>query len=390
MRVLISCGEPSGDVYAGALARELLDLDPTAVITGFGSERLRSAGASLVADFQGLSVTGLLEVARVLPRTYAVYRRLLAHAAETRPDVFVAIDFPDFNFRLARAMRKRGVPVVYYISPQLWAWRPGRMKTMRRIADRVLVIFPFEEEIYRRAGVPVEWVGHPLLDVAASPEPRDAFLTRLGLDPARPMVALLPGSRINEVRAILPGLLEASRIIHDRVPAAQFVLARTPQLSDGLFAGIETGGPSTGSGRDPAIAMIENATDDVLAAADVALLASGTVTVQAALRECPMVVVYRLSPLTYRLGRPFVRVDTFAMANLVAGHQVVPELMQDDFTPDSVARHALALLQDPRKAAAMRAELRAVKARLGTPGASRRAAAAVLAVAERTTARRLG
>jgi lipid-A-disaccharide synthase len=382
MRVLISCGEPSGDVYAGALARELLDLDPTAVITGFGSERLRSAGASLVADFQGLSVTGLLEVARVLPRTYAVYRRLLAHAAEKRPDVFVAIDFPDFNFRLARAMRKRGVPVVYYISPQLWAWRPGRMKTMRRIADRVLVIFQFEEEIYRRAGVPVEWVGHPLLDVAASPEPRDGFLTRLGLDPARPMVALLPGSRINEVRAILPGLLEASRIIHDRVPAAQFVLARTPQLSDGLFAGIETG--------DPAITMIENATDDVLAAADVALLASGTVTVQAALRECPMVVVYRLSPLTYRLGRPFVRVDTFAMANLVAGHQVVPELMQDDFTPDAVARHALALLQDPRKAAAMRAELRAVKARLGTPGASRRAAAAVLAVAQRTTAQRLG
>jgi lipid-A-disaccharide synthase len=382
MRVMISCGEPSGDVYAGALARELLELDASAVITGFGSERLRSAGASLVADFQGLSVTGLLEVARLLPRTYAVYRRLLAHAAETRPDVFVAVDFPDFNFRLAHAMRRLGVPVVYYISPQLWAWRPGRMKTMQRIADRVLVIFPFEEEIYRRAGVAVEWVGHPLLDVADSPEPRGTFLTRLGLDPARPVVALLPGSRINEVRAILPGLLEAARIIHDRLPATQFVLARTPHLSDELFAGSDTGGP--------AIAMIENATDDVLGAADVALLASGTVTVQAALRECPMVVVYRVSPLTYRLGRPFVRVDTFAMVNLVAGHQVVPELMQDDFTPDAVARHALALLQDPRMVDAMRAELRTVKARLGMPGASRRAAEAVLAVAARTTARRLG
>ena len=309
----------------------------------------------------------------MLPRTYAVYRRLLAHAAETRPDVFVAVDFPDFNFRLAHAMRKLGVPVVYYISPQLWAWRPGRMKTMQRIADRVLVIFPFEVEIYQRAGVAVEWVGHPLLDVTDPPAPRESFLTGLGLDPARPVVALLPGSRINEVRAILPGLLDAARIIHDRLPATQFVLARTPQLSDQLFAGIGTGGP--------AIAMIENATDDVLAAADVALLASGTVTVQAALRECPMVVVYRLSPLTYRLGRPFVRVNTFAMANLVAGRQVVPELMQDDFTPDAVARHALALLEDPRKADAMRAELRTVKARLGTPGASRRAAEAVLAVA---------
>ena len=148
------------------------------MITGFGSQRLRSAGATLVDDFQGLSVTGLLEVARVLPRTYAIYRRLLAHAAATRPDVFVAVDFPDFNFRLAQAMRRLGVPVVYYISPQLWAWRPGRMKTMQRIADRVLVIFPFEEEIYRRAGVPVEWVGHPLLDESADVEPRSTFLGR--------------------------------------------------------------------------------------------------------------------------------------------------------------------------------------------------------------------
>jgi lipid-A-disaccharide synthase len=379
---MISCGEPSGDVYAGALARELLQLDPSTVITGFGGEQLRRAGASLVADFQGLSVTGLLEVARVLPRTYAIYRRLLAHAEATRPDVFVAVDFPDFNFRLAHAMRRLGVPVVYYISPQLWAWRPGRMKTMQRIADRVLVIFPFEEEIYRRAGVAVEWVGHPLLDFAEAPKRRGAFLTGLGLDPEKPMVALLPGSRINEVRAILPGLLEAARIIHRRSPATQFVVARAPHLTADLFAGLD--------GGSLAIAAVENATDDVLAAADVALLASGTVTVQAALRECPMVVVYRLSPLTYRLGRPFVQVNTFAMANLVAGRQIVPELMQDDFTPDAVATHALALLEDPRHRDAMRAELRDVRAKLGTPGASRRAAEAVMAVAARNGARRLG
>lgn len=379
---MISCGEPSGDLYAGALTRELLRLDPSAMITGFGSQRLRSAGATLVDDFQGLSVTGLLEVARVLPRTYAIYRRLLAHAAVTRPDVFVAVDFPDFNFRLAQAMRKLGVPVVYYISPQLWAWRPGRMKTMQRIADRVLVIFPFEEEIYRRAGVPVEWVGHPLLDVSSDVEPRATFLERLGLDPAKPVVALLPGSRINEVSAILPGLVDASRIIHERLPGAQFVLARAPHLSDELFAKL--------SARGPSIAMIEDATDNVLAAADVALMASGTVTVQAALRECPMVVVYRLSPLTYRLGRPFVRVDTFAMANLVAGRQVVPELVQDDFTPDAVARRALPLLEDRGTAEAMRADLRAVRAKLGTPGASRRAAEAVLVVAARNTPQRLG
>jgi lipid-A-disaccharide synthase len=382
MRVLISCGEPSGDLYAGALARELRALDPSTVVSGFGSERLRAAGAALVADFKGLSVTGLLEVARVLPRTYAVYRQLVAHAEATRPDVFVAVDFPDFNFRLAHAMRRLGVPVVYYISPQLWAWRPGRMKTMRRLADRVLVIFPFEEEIYRTADVPVEWVGHPLFDVSPAPQPRAAFLSGLGLDPSASTVALLPGSRINEVRAILPGLLEAARRIEVQRPSAQFVIARAPHLPDELFA------PTAASGLR--VATVDEATDDVLASADVALVASGTVTVQAAIRECPMVVVYRLSPLTYRLGRPFVRVDTFAMVNLVAGRTIVPELMQEDFTPDAVAGEALTLLDDPARADAMRVELRGVKTRLGGPGASRRAAEAVFAVAARSGAGRLG
>ena len=379
---MISCGEPSGDLYAGALARALLQLDPSTVLTGFGSERLQSAGAILTADFKGLSVTGLLEVARVLPRTYAVYRRLVAEAESIRPDVFVAIDFPDFNFRLASRARRLGIPVVYYISPQLWAWRPGRLKTMRRIADRVLVIFPFEEEIYRRAGVPVEWVGHPLFDVAVPPEPRREFLTRLHLDPLRPVVALLPGSRSNELRAILPDLARAAAIIRQQLPATQFVLARAPHLADELFAAVKEIGTS--------VATIEGATDTVLATADVALVASGTVTVQAAIHECPMVVVYRLSPLTYRLGRPFVQVDTFAMANLVAGRPIVPELIQEDFTPEAVASHALMLLRDSAAADRMRADLRDVKARLGAAGASRRAAEAVIDVAARARAGRLG
>ncbi|HET7217866.1 MAG TPA: lipid-A-disaccharide synthase [Vicinamibacterales bacterium] len=379
---MISCGEPSGDLYAGALARELRALDPGATITGFGSQRLRDAGADLVADFKGLSVTGLLEVARVLPRTYAIYRKLVADAEAQRPDVFVAIDFPDFNFRLAHQMRRLGVPVVYYISPQLWAWRPGRLKTMKRIADRVLVIFPFEEPIYREAGIPVEWVGHPLFDVAGTPAARGDFLAHHGLDPARPVVALLPGSRANELRAILPGLVGAATILRARLPAVQFVLARAPHLAESLFD------PLRSAGLD--IVTVEGMTDDVLAAADVALLASGTVTVQAAMHECPMVVVYRLSPLTYRLGRPFVQVDTFAMANLVAGRSIVPELIQADFTAAAVAERALALLTDRAAADRMRADLRSVKARLGAPGASRRAAAAIAAVARGARTARLG
>ncbi len=370
---MISCGEPSGDLYAGALATELLRLDPNTTIVGLGGRCLRDAGAALTADFSGLSVTGLSEVARLLPRTYSTYRTLVRDAKARRPDVFVAIDFPDFNFVLARAIRKLGVPIVYYISPQLWAWRRGRMKTMRRIADRVLVIFPFEEPIYRDAGIPVQWVGHPLLEMTSAAAPRGEFLGGMGIDPARPVVALLPGSRRNEVHAILPDLIRAASIIRVKLPAVQFVVARAPQLIDSLFAPVES------LGR--AVVVVEGHTDDVLAVADVALVASGTVTVQAALHECPMVVVYRLSPLSYRVGKPLVHVDTYALAKVVAGRRVVPELIQQNFTPEHVAGEALRVLTDPAKAAAVRRDLREVRARLGTPGASRRAAEAVLEVA---------
>jgi lipid-A-disaccharide synthase len=379
---MISCGEPSGDLYAGTLARELLRADPSTAITGFGGERLRDAGASLVGDYSGLSVTGLLEVARVLPRIYATYRRLVREARANRPDVFVAIDFPDFNFVLARAVRKLGVPVVYYISPQLWAWRRGRMKTMRRIADRVLVIFPFEEAIYKAAGIPVQWVGHPLLDVMQPPPAKRGFLSGLGMDPDRPVVALLPWSRHNELHAILPDLVRAGAIIRSRLPHVQFVVARAPHLSDAAFEPLKH--------LAGAVAVIEGQPDAVLAAADVALVASGTVTVQAALHECPMVVVYRLSALTYRLGKPFVHVSTYAMANLVAGRRVVPELIQQDFTPERVAVEALRVLTDPAHAASVRRDLREVRGKLGTPGASRRAAEAVLDVARRGTRQPLG
>jgi lipid-A-disaccharide synthase len=375
---MISCGEPSGDLYAAALASEIRKLEPSAAITGFGGDRLAAAGATLVENFSGLSVTGLLEVVRLLPRTYSAYRRLLAEADTAPPDVFVAIDFPDFNFVLARALKKRGIPIVYYISPQLWAWRSGRMKTMKRLVDRVLVIFPFEEPIYRDAGVPVQWVGHPLFDVQPPRQAREAFFTAHGLDPSRPVLALLPGSRTNELREILPNLGRAALLIRQRVPGVQFIVARAPHLRDELFE------PLRQLEREGTRAVtIEGHADDVLASADAAVVASGTVTVQAALHQCPMLVVYRLSPLTYRIGKPFVRVDTYAMANLVAGRRVVSELIQDDFTPEAVAAEASRLLTDRPYADRMRSDLKEVKSKLGDAGASRRAAEAVLDAARR-------
>lgn len=375
-RVMVSCGEASGDLYAGALASALQRLDPSTEVFGFGGGRLAAAGGDLVGDFRGLAVTGLVEVLRQLPRTFAMYRRLVAAARARRPDVLVVIDYPDFNFRLGRAVRALGIPVVYYISPQVWAWRTGRLKTMRGFVDRVLTIFPFEASIYERAGIPVEFVGHPLIDLIRPAAPRGAFLPSLGLDAAAPTVALLPGSRPNEVRQILPILVEACPAIAARVPRVQFVIARAPGLDDHLFAPADSL-----TGRGLRVARLEQRTDDVLATADAAMTASGTATVQAALHGCPMVIVYRLSPITYRLGVRFVRVDTYGMVNLVAGRRVVTELIQDAFTPAATADECVALLADPARAARVRADLADVTARLGGGGASGRAAAAVLAMA---------
>jgi lipid-A-disaccharide synthase len=379
MQVMISCGEASGDLYAGALAAEIRRLEPGAAVFGIGGEGLQQAGGELVADFHGLSVTGLSEAVSVLPRSLAAYRRLLSAARARRPDVFVAIDFPDFNFRLGAALHRMGIPVVYYIGPQLWAWRAGRLATMKRFVSEVLVIFPFEEAIYRDAGVPVQFVGHPLLDLLTPVQPRAEFLSSVGLDPSRPTVALLPGSRPNEVRAILPDLVRAAGLVAGRVPAVQFLVARPPALDESHYGALRDPGLRA---RLP-IATVQSRTDEVLSASDLALTASGTATVQAAIHGCPMVIVYRLSALTYRFGKPFVRVQTYGMANLIAGERIVPELSQDAFTPEAVAAEAIDFLTNARRAADTRQALARVREKLGGPGASRRAAEAVLRVASR-------
>jgi lipid-A-disaccharide synthase len=368
--VFISCGEPSGDLYAAALVEQLRALDPGVRVAGLGGERLEEAGATLLCDYHGIAVTGLVEALRVLPRSLEMYRRLVRAAREQRPDVFVAIDFPDFNFRLAGAMRRLGIPIVYYIPPQLWAWRSGRIRTLKALADRVLVIFPFEPEIYRAAGTPATFVGHPLVDLAKAGCPRDAFLGGLGLDPRRPTLALLPGSRPNEVHEILGPVLAALPRIGQRVPGVQFVLARAPGLADDLFTPV-------GATPLPVI-VVERRADDVLASADAVVTASGTATVQAAIHGCPMVIVYRVAPLTYTLGRRFVHVDTFGMVNLVAGHRVATELIQGGFTPDAVAEEAIRLLTDAGARERAVAALADVRLKLGGGGASGRAAAVVL------------
>jgi lipid-A-disaccharide synthase len=370
----LSCGEASGDLYAGALVRELRTLAPDVSVRGLGGPAFAAAGGELIEDYRDIAATGLTEVVPKLPATWRTLRSLVRSARRDRPDALVVVDFVDFNVRLARRVKRLGVPVIYYISPQIWAWRPGRLKTIRELADRMLVIFPFEEQLYKDAGVPVEFVGHPLVDLARASATRDAFLDRLGLAPTAPTIAVLPGSRPNEVARILPDLIAASERIRAAVPNAQFVVARAPNLDDRLFD------PARAKPSVP-MAIVEGETDTVIASADVVLTASGTATVQTAIHNVPMVVVYRLSPLTYLLGRRLVKVDTYAMVNLIAGERIVPELIQDAFTPEAVAKEAVSMLTDRARADRIRQGLATVRARLGGPGASRRAAEAVLKVA---------
>jgi lipid-A-disaccharide synthase len=368
-RLLISCGEPSGEFYAAELVAELRKRYPDLEAVGLGGDRLASANVRLLAHLKDLAVVGLFEVLSHLRRIKARFDSVVAEAARFRPDVAVLIDYPDFNLRLARELKKLGIPVVYYVSPQLWAWRRGRIRDVRRDVAKMLVIFPFEEQIYREASVPVTFVGHPLIDHVKPPGDRAAFARTLGLAGDRPVVALLPGSRNKEVGFNLPPLLGAVKLLREKRPELQFVLAAAPHLRANTFQEAIALG----------VIVVEEATRDALSSARVAIVASGTATVETALTLTPMVVVYRLSALTYALGKPLVRVTNYAMVNLIAGRAVVPELIQNDFTPARVSEETLQILDEGAPRARMLRNLEEVREKLGKGGATAHAAAEVAA-----------
>jgi lipid-A-disaccharide synthase len=369
--VLVSCGEPSGDLYAGDLVRHLRDQAGPFEAFGLGGDRFQAEGGRLLAHVKDLAVVGLLEVLRHLRHLRAVFRAVLEEVDRDRPAVAVLVDYADFNLRLARELKRRGVPVVYYVSPQIWAWRRGRVRAIQESVSQMIVIFPFEEPLYREAGIPVTFVGHPLVELARPATDRAAFLSTHGLDAARPVLAVLPGSRRQEVAHNLPPIAGALRLLRQKRSSLQIALAVAPSLDPRLFdrelAGL-------------GVARVAGHTHALLSAASGGIVASGTATIEAALMDLPMVVVYRLSRLTYALGRPFVRVPHFAMANLIAGREVVKELIQDDFRPGTVSAEVLALLEDPARRAFVRQGLAEIRARLGPPGASARAAAVVTRV----------
>jgi lipid-A-disaccharide synthase len=364
-RLLVSCGEPSGDLYAGELVRHLRERTSPIDVFGLGGDRLRSQDARLIAHVSELAVVGLVEVVRHLRRLRAVFRAVLADVDREPVALAVLVDYAGFNLRLAKQLRRRGIPVVYYVSPQLWAWRRGRMRTVRTTVEHMIVIFPFEEGFYRDAFVRATFVGHPLVELAQpAPDPR-AFLAAQGLDPGRPVLAVLPGSRRQEIAYNLPPIAGALRLLRTKRPELQLALAVAPGLDPRLFEAALSGLP---------VARVGGGAHALMGAARAGIIASGTATVEAALLDLPAVVVYRLSPLSYALGRPFVRLPHYAMANLIAGRRVVSELVQGDFRPEPVAREVLSLLDDGAHRASVLAGLAEVRVHLGTGGASARAA----------------
>jgi lipid-A-disaccharide synthase len=363
-------GEASGDLHGATLARALLTLAPQLRLAGMGGARMAAEGVRLLQRAERVTVVGGTEAFGRLPALWRAFRALRTELREHRPGVLVLIDFPEFNMRLARAARRLGVPVVYFIAPQVWAWRRGRVRAMARDVSRVLAIFPFEVSVYEEAGVPVEFIGHPLLDVLPALH-RDASRAGLAAEDET-LVGLLPGSRDAVVRRHLPVLLQAARRIAGRHPRTRFALATAPATPvPPVMAEVR-------AARVP-IQVVPGEANRVMAAADLLLVASGTATLEGACYGTPMVVLYRLSALSHALARMLVRgVSHISLPNIVAGREIVPELIQGRATPDGVAAAALAILTDESTRTAQRLALLEVRTRLGEAGAGLRAARAVL------------
>jgi lipid-A-disaccharide synthase len=403
--ILIVAGEASGDRHGARLVSEIRKMIPQAQFIGIGGEALASQGVRLLARAEDLAVVGLTEVAGRLPAVVGALREVGRVLKRRRPALTILIDFPDFNFLVARLAKWHRVPVMYYISPQVWAWRRHRVRTIARLVARMVVIFPFEEDFYRKEGVPVTFVGHPFMETLPDLPRREKLLTEWGLDPQRLTLALLPGSRGSEIERHLPTMLATAKLIGKMIPEVQFLLPLASTAPREMVEGMVKsflGNGSTGfqpvqhkqdacapgqremgeefekvedlQSHDPPLKIISGQAFAALKAAHLAVVASGTVTVEAALAGTPAIIIYRLAPLTYQVARQLIRVEHIGMANLLAGEGLFPELIQDDLTPASLAREVLGWIREPRRLEYLGQGLARVVECLGPPGASERAA----------------
>lgn len=361
-------GEASGDMYGAEVARCLFRKFPGCRIYGLGGQRMREAGVQMESDIRHTAVVGPFEAIGYLGTLYKVFRSLAEHIETEPPTVAILIDFPDFNLRLAKRLKDAGSPVIYYISPQVWAWREGRVNQIRNLVNKMLVIFPFEEEIYRRAGVDVEFVGHPLMDMVRATKSKEEFCKKHKLDPRQPIVALLPGSRRKEVRYILPTLCKAAERIAVQKPETQFVLPMASGLDRQFIEHIIQPRPIT---------IVANETYNAIRYSRAAIVASGTATLETALLGTPEVIVYRISGATWFLGKFLLKVRLFGIVNIILGEEVVPELFQDKMTADEVSKTAIRLMDDVWLQSRIRGNYEKLRRQLGTGNVAERVVEAI-------------
>jgi len=371
IRIFLSAGEASGDLHGSSLVRAIKSKNPAASISCLGGPLLQQSGAELLVDSRDLAVVGLFEVLRHSKTIYRAWRKIKAYLTEQRPHIVILIDFPDFNFLIARLARRLGCRVFYYISPQVWAWRSGRVHSLKRLVDHMAVILPFESRFYEQFGMKVSYVGHPLLDVLGEQPAGRSERFRWGTDRCGAVVGLLPGSRYSEIRAMLPLLLQAAALMHGEMPDISFMLPVAVSLDRSIIE-------SEVTDWELPIKVTSGDTYEVIRACDLILTVSGTVTLEAAILGTPMIILYRVSPLTYYAGRHLIQVKQVGLPNLIAGRPVVPELLQKDAQAERLASEALALLKQPQLLARQRRDLSAIKGQLGAPGVADRVADLVL------------
>lgn len=370
-QILVVTGEASGDAHAAELVAALQARRPDLRFFGMGGSRLAARGVELLYSAQEVSVMGITEVLPKIPRILQVMRGLAAAAEQRRPSCAILVDIPDFNLRLAAKLKALGVPVAYYVSPMIWAWRQGRVKTIRQRVDRMLCILPFEEAFYRDSGVDARYVGSPVVEQVPAPASAAAFRQQLGLSVESPTLALLPGSRMSEIRRLLPSMVSAAQQLAAERPGLQIVVPVAPTIPrEEIVSRFE------GSGLSPR--LVEGRAPEVVGASDAAIVASGTAVLEAGLMQRPLVVVYRVSLLTYLVGRMMLKVAHVALVNLLAGRRLVPELLQGDMTPERIAAEIRRVWDPGPPREEMLRGLEEVRGRLGGPGAAERAAEAVL------------
>jgi lipid-A-disaccharide synthase len=366
-KILLVAGEVSGDLYGAHLVEAVHHIDPEVQFFGVGGERLEKVGMKLLYPSQPLSVVGITEVLFKMGSILKAFRILRKSLERERPDLVILIDFPDFNLRLAKIVHQKGIPVIYYISPQVWAWRPGRVKLIAQRVNKMIVLLPFEVPLYEAAGVDVEWAGHPLLDLVKPTLSREMAFERFDLDPKRRTIGLLPGSRKHELKRLLPPLLVSAQLLQREIPELQFIIP--------LAAGIPRAGlsPLIKNISLP-VKVVEGFAYDVMNLSELLITASGTATLEGAMLGKPMVIIYRVSLLSYWIGRAMAQVDHIGLVNLVVGKGIAPELIQNDVNPKRIADEALRILRDPILYRRMTESMVEVRQSLGEPGATQRAA----------------